>query len=378
MRLLALFCLVLCAPLHSVAASTFEITAEVGPELDTNTTRLQQTSQSSEEPILGGLMRMMSKAHLTLRPLADHFISFLYGAGAKVFINETARSADEFVQHAELGWGAKTALGVLLINGTYYDAFQRISLRDFRSGSSTAQLQIRGLPSMLKAGFNIGYRGLQYKPAPEYDFNSLRVGTALSWNLTSGPEIERVDWVLRFFFSTGLRFYDGHVISMPSRCRESSSGLFCTEEPLRQDFNHLLRVGIDYFGNADLSLWYSAELNSSNSYGETYTRHVLGLKFTAHLFWDIFLTAKGTFQFSLFRDPFLISKVSNVSFVSIDDENRSSLMIQLARDLTAHWAVHLRYSLYVNESSSQSNLSPSAEAPIFQRHTLFTGLRFEY
>ena len=82
--------------------------------------------------------------------------------------------------------------------------------------------------------------------------------------------------------------------------------------------------------------------------------------------------------------------MSTVSFVSIDEENRSSLITQLAKELSERWSLILRWSLYVNasplsQSDSATTPSPSnltaaqAITPTgFLRQTLFLGARFEY
>jgi hypothetical protein len=377
---------------------TFQGSAEAGPELDTNAYRVNEAAagESSCVPVQtpGGttlqclvtapLFRISASAGLRARLGGRHLLALDYGGGGKVFFTGEARQADELVQLASGGWGMAFARrGALWLGGSYYDAFQRTSTRDFRTGTAGAQVAIDGLPARLRATFDLGYRGLAYKPLPEYSFHGLVAGAGLGWRGTSGPEVAPNDWEVRAGYTASLRFFDGDVIAAPERC----SSFPCNEVgTARRDLHQQLRFEATYLGTASAGLFYSLELNRSNSYGETFTRHALGLRFTTPLVWGLFLTAKASLLLSRYQDPYLISQVSTQSFVSIDEENRSSLVTQIAKELTERWSLILRWSLYVNasplsqsESATPSNLAASTMTPTgFLRQTVFLGARFEY
>jgi hypothetical protein len=355
-----------------------KLAAELGPELDTNAMRVP--SSSGEPEIRGGLMRLTGSGALTARVGSRMLLALDYGGGGKLFVNDAARAADELVQHGGLGWSMHVPFGGFWLGGSYYDAVQRVSSRDFRTGLVGAQIALHHLPGGLRATFDFGYRGLQYKPLDDYSFHAAEGGLSVVWDLTSGRGDAAVDWKLRFTYSGGVRFYKGNVVSLPARCKADGGQFPCLEDTPRQDVHHLARAEVMYLGSVDATLAYSAEENRSNSYGETFTRHTVGLRFTAGMAWGLFLTAKGTVQLSYFQDPFLLSQVSGVSFVSIDDENRSNLIVQLARDIGDSWSINLRYGLYVNESSPQGSphIPLSLEAGGFLRHMLFLGARFEH
>ena len=83
------------------------LSAELGPELDTNATRLQQLSGAAEEPVTAGLMRLVAKGGIGLRLGQRHFLSLEYGGGGKLFWTEDAQSANELIQHLDLGWAVR-------------------------------------------------------------------------------------------------------------------------------------------------------------------------------------------------------------------------------------------------------------------------------
>lgn len=138
----------------------------------------------------------------------------------------------------------------------------------------------------------------------------------------------------------------------------------------------MLRAEVAYLGNADVAIWYGLEINQSNSYGWGYARHIVGIRFTTRLVWEVFLTVKGVLQFSRFNDPLTINLQSPEE---IDSENRSRLAIQLSRELSQRWSVVLRNGIYLNESSDKERrVQGQAYLQPYFRLTLFAGVRFEY
>ena len=371
-------------PGAALAGPQLTISAELGPELDTNATRLQRVEGGVEQPVTSGLMRLVARGGLGLKLGSRHFLSLEYGGGGKLFWTEEARSANELVQHADLAWAVRLPAGVLWVNGSYYDAFQWQSERDFRSGHGGLKFSLSHAPARMQATVHLGYRGLQYKPLDDYDFQGPVAGAGIRWALTSGRGDALVDWTVGLSYSASHRAYSGRMLGLREKCPEDigqPAAKICVypKQAAREDLNQTARVEVNYLGNADATLWYAMEYNRSNSFGESYTRHVVGLKFTAPLVWGIFFSAKGVLQLAEMLDPASRSVTRESTFTNIEEENRSRLMVQLARDITEHWAVNLRYSLYVSESTLASDETPgSKEKPSFLRQTLFLGARFEY
>lgn len=396
--------LVLAWPGVTAARSlTVGITGEAGPELDTNANRIQpivipcppgeaclngvcEGSGDSclvdpEDPVVAGLFRVTGTGSIQLR-LGKHALTAAYGGGGKLFLDDAARGADEVVHRASGGWAALLPSSVLSLEGTYYDAYQRSSQRDFRTGSGLARMSLGRRAEGLSVSGAVGYRGLQYKPLDDYSFRGPVAGLELESALTRETAVEVVDWSFSLSYWLGVREFTGTAEGPPLPCAGRPQDL-CNQpsETGRQDLNHVLHAGVDYLGNAEAGIWYSLEVNQSNSHGETFTRQVVGLKFTTGLGAGLFLTTKGVLQFSRFRDPYLISRIRTESFteaISIEDENRSRIIVQLARELTSRISLDLRYALYVGESVTQAVESRAAQVPGFLRQTVFLGLRMEY
>jgi hypothetical protein len=299
---------------------------------------------------------------------ARHRLSLGYGGGAKLFFTEQARSADEALHRAHARWSFRADQTVRAsLFASFYDAYQRVSTRDFRTGGGGFGLSASR--SRTSATLHLGYQGLQFKPFSDYSFHSIVGGVGLSQSL---PIDEMASWRLGFTYAVALRGYLGPVLGDQRRdpCEELPGSPTCGYS--RRDVAQTLTATADYFGDAIARFWYEAEINQSNSFGESFLRHTVGIKFTAPLFWGIYLTTKGVLRFSQFDDPFLVTPLQT-RFVDIDDENRSTLMIRLSRDLTKHCTLGVRYSLYVNESGRSDS---GVGSPSFQRHLLFVGARF--
>ncbi len=346
----------------------YDLSAELGPELDSNATR--QPSTDGDEEVRAGLFRIVADGKLTIRG-GRHRLALAYGGGAKLFASERARSADEVVQRARASWGwlsGKRRSFWLL--GGYYDAYQRESRQDFRTGTATTRVALASAGGTV-GSLDLGYQGLEFKPFDDYSFHGLAGAVSLATRVVP-DRADEIIWRLGVSYGLALRSYNGPVLGEQRRdpCAEEPDSPTCGEH--RRDLSHTVRVWAAYSGNAVARLWYGLELNGSNSFGETFTRHAVGIRFTTLLGGGIYLTTKGVLRFSSFRDPFLVLSSSQTRFVDIDDENRSTLVLRLGRDLTDRWGLALRYSLHVNESSGGQGELRSAG---FLRHLLFLGVR---
>jgi hypothetical protein len=336
-----------------------------------------------QNPVSSPLGRLVYQGKLDLNLGPGHALSLSYGGGAKLFALKDARPADELVQWGRLRWLWRGGeWGTVHLQGNYYDVFQRESLRDFRTGSGLVGLSLNHRASRTVGTAHVGYEGLEYKPIADYSFHGLLLGLSVSRRLTSGRGDAEVEWGLSGGYQMAVRGYQSDVLGPREQCGDGSGPVVCTyaKDARRWDLNHSLRLSADYFGNAVASLWYGLLVNQSNSYGESFVRHMLGLKFTVPLLWGVILTAKGVLQLSTFQDPYLVSETATQTFLSSDDENRSSLTVRLSRDIAKHWSVALRYAVHVNESTSTTS-SPSAvpaDSVGFLRHLLLLSVRFEY
>ena len=81
----------------------------------------------------------------------------------------------------------------------------------------------------------------------------------------------------------------------------------------------------------------------------------------------MFATAIATLQLDQYLDPLVLARdVSNQTFTSIDEENRSALSVRLSRKLGGKWNGELRWAFYA-DSLSQDDLE-------FRRQLVYGGV----
>jgi hypothetical protein len=109
----------------------------------------------------------------------------------------------------------------------------------------------------------------------------------------------------------------------------------------------VLSAGLNYSyrGPFHLGLGYSYFDEASNSHGESIRRHRLSALFGLKLPWQLTVIATAAAQLALYPDRIYLS--TNVLLLD-EDENSSSVTLKVARKLTEHIDVDVRYALYVN------------------------------
>ena len=130
-------------------------------------------------------------------------------------------------------------------------------------------------------------------------------------------------------------------------------------------------------GRVLLTLGYAFHYNASNSFGETLIRHIGFARVATALPFAFYLAARADLLFAFYRDPIPVAQTIDTSqmvggkqFATIEDENRSSVRVDLSRDITAPLRAILRYTFYANELGGNSGT--------YRRHTLLLSLAFTY
>jgi hypothetical protein len=118
---------------------------------------------------------------------------------------------------------------------------------------------------------------------------------------------------------------------------------------------------------------YALHVNRSNSYGESLTRHVVTLRLATSLPLGCYLAARAELIFAHYLEPVAIGRVSTTGrLLSIDDENRSSLRVDLSRALAQRWLLLARYTIYANE------IGVSSAVARYHRQTALLSIAFTF
>ena len=353
----------------------YTLRAEVGLEYDTNAHRTEIIAGADNPPIVASPLERLVLAGTLSDLVADgQLLTLGATAAGKLYDAPAATDEDVAIAQSSIAWAK--ALGpraTLTLSGAYYEAFQAppknlvdaSERRNFRSLASTVQLG--WVPAEhFDLSLTAGYRNFLFKPDRDDDFNAPTAAADLRWT----RQIRDADWEVSTGSAFEHRTFGGPALTADcaQEIPEGNQGPFvCASADTRHDdflMSHLdlLRVGAVLSG-----VGYSLLYNRSNSYGETVIRHIATARFAAPLPGGLTLAARGELLVAFYTQPVPIGTVavgnSFSSVESIENENRSSVRVDLSHDLGDSLRVVARYTFYVNEIANASPIS-------YQRQTL--------
>jgi hypothetical protein len=339
----------LSGPMQAQAAPRFELRGEFGPEYDTNPTRAERLSAAADlAPGPSALSRFVTSASGAWGFAPGVGLSLSGGVGGKRFVNADAHGEDVLVAQASgvVTMGVTDAVR-LALSGAYYDAFQRgpTDRRDFRSGAPGLRLDRRfaehGVLSV--AG---GYRWYAFKSDDAFSFSgptaSVRVHQSFPGDLGKGA----ADWDWDAMASLEWRGFAGPA------CERD----VCTDAvgPRHTDRFWLISGEITRTSAMLVGAGAAVHVNRSNSYGESLVRGALHLRSVLPLPARFSLSARAEVVTTRYADslPLVRDPEMGTPRISIEDESRSTLRIELARPLSANVEIGTRYTLYTSAPST--------------------------
>jgi hypothetical protein len=365
--------------LVALAVVRFGLTLSLGPEYDSNANRAEVVARAEtpDTPVGSFLIRATADGQLVWRK-GINILRVVGGLGGKIFFNPAVFDQDVGV----LQLGAEDRVRAarflhLAVAADYYDAWQLdiapYRHRDFRSGSALGRVYfVDRLGEVMLAG---GYRGFQYKPDPYFDFQaaeaSVRAVTRLHFGANQDHELD-----LASSYHLERRYFPGVIQSLDeSLCPPGHPILdMCLvaagDGTRRADWWHEGGIELTYVGPLLVALGWAAQLDLSNSFGQSLLRQLLTLKLAYRFPWNLYATVKAQLLVTRYLDPVLLDRViQTATFVTIEDENRNAIIVDVERPIGATGlAVDARYSLYTNE------ISPSPVS--FLRHLVYLGLTY--
>ncbi len=364
---------------------SWKLSLESGAEYDSNLHRLEVLEGEVAGAPGGPLMRTGAHYQVGLRPTKRSRLQLDLRGASKIFAVSEGQSENLAILFADTSYQQVlgTSRAKLGIRANYYDAIdvrpfgdgeRPVPGRSFRSGEAEVGLT---LPSEgeHRTSLFVGMRDFTYKPDANYDWRGQQVGlryAALIWLGDPDADEDAASIDLRGYYRLGLRRYQGTAFrnacapgDMPvPRC-------FVPTQEQRADLNHSGAIEGIYTGSNIYSLLYGAELVDSNSFGQALVRQRVEAALTTELPVQLFLTARAIVRINTFLDPLLLARdIQDQSFVSVEDENRNSLSLHIARDLGRHWAAEARVAIYSNEFAT--------EELRFRRQTAYLGLLYRF
>jgi hypothetical protein len=354
----------------------YALRAELGAEYDSNAHRTEIVNGFADNPpiISSPLARGVLSGSLADVIADGQELAMSATVAGKLFTVPAAREENVIVAESALNWRA--ALGPrtsLALAGAYYEAFQRpdpdmntiTERRDFRSLTPSVRLG-RALGARAELGLTAGYRWFVFKADPTLDFQAPTLAVDLRWTRESTDG--SADWEL----AGGAGFEHRTFVGSPFFCVDSPACHDLQPGPgTRVDDFLIAHAELTHTGRVLLGGGYAFHLNNSNSYAETVQRHFLTARLGAALPFDIFLAARAEILLAFYAEPVPLGADSaGRTYISIEDENRSSVRVDLSRNLTERLQLIARYTFYANEIT--------ASTVSYRRQTALLSLAFTF
>jgi hypothetical protein len=322
---------------------------KLGLESDSNPTR-----QEGPDTRADALTRYFLKASYQERLGAAQQLSARLLSGGKKFQRESQE--DALLTQLDLRYAlwpleawAQRWLS-LWARGDLKDRGEQGSQRDYlRLGASGGLgLELDWLSLSAGAGANL----FHFKPDPRQSSQGPQWEASASarwsdaWSLT-------LSWSL-----AQRRFTSDRFLQRPSGDVVQEQG------QLRRDDATALGANLTWRGPVILGLTLSLLDNASNSYGQALQRTGATLLVTAPLPWELFVSARLGLLRTAFSDRIFILDDT----LSVDEENRNTLVVEVERPLWGPLSALVGYSLYTQELG--------ADEADYLRQIVFVGVGF--
>jgi hypothetical protein len=363
--------------LAALAVVRFGLQLAVGPEYDSNANRAEVVAGSESPDVAVGsfLLRTAANGQLAWKS-GDNLLRLSGTLAGKIYFNPAVFDQDTLAIQLAAEDRIRVARFLhLAIAGDYYDSFQLdvppYRHRDFRSG--TAQARVYFVDPLGEVALSGGYRGFDYKPDPYFAFQAAVASASAITRIHVGAnEDHEIDVAAGYHLER--RFFSGLIQELDGRQCPPGHPIVdaCLQAGTvdRQDWFHEGGLELTYVGPLLVGAGYGLQLNLSNSFGQGLLRQLVSFKLGYRLPWNLYATLKAQLYVTRYLDPVLLDHAfQSITFISIEDENRNSVLVDLERPIGATGlAINARYSVYTNE------LSPSPVS--FLRQVIFLGLTY--
>jgi hypothetical protein len=342
---------------------------EGGAEADTNVKRVETGSNAMSERIAAPVGRAGARI--------DHKDTALGGSyglelsGLARMVASSAVSDENIMLYAgDAHWlrpiGAQPITAGISVTGADASAITgKHGARTFRNLGGDGVLVLGGEDRHLTLA--VGGRAFTYKPDHAFDWRGLSATARLDLELWEAADKTR-SLELAAGFGFEPRSYTS--IALRNGCAPGAEPSDLCSRPtslIRRD--RYQRAGIDarWIGGVVATAGYQLTVIDSNSYGQSLIRHRLTASATAELPHRLFGTVTATIQIDQYPDGILVeTDAQRQEFTNLDDENRSSLQLRLARELTTAWSIEARAAMWRDLGS--------AAAASFRRELIYTGI----
>ncbi len=370
MRRVALLILVGTA-VPSAEAAPWSVTGEAGAELDSNVQRVETGPGLDTDEVAAWVMRFGARVEKKGKAAGGAFALNLSDL-TRIVANDAVSVENVTVLGGNLRWlhqlGDRPVLagfGVAALDALPLS--DDIGARTFRNLGADAVVAMR-TDDEHELTIAFGMREFTYKPDHDFDWYGPAANARLQLILWQPAAKTRS---LELVTTLGFENRSFDAVALTNACPpDAPANPMCTAatDIDRRDRYQRLGVELTWVGRQVATLGYQITVIDSNSFGQSLARHRIAASGTAVLPGEIYGTLLAILQIDQYLDGLLVRRdLQQQEFTNVEDENRSSLQLRLARKLAGQWALEGRAALW-------RNLAGGAEELDFQRELVYLGL----
>ena len=330
-------------------SARYDLRVELGTEYDSNPDRAEQIANVAPTLSPAGpspLARLVASGNWASAIGQRGGLALSGAMAGKRFFDQDARGDDVLIAQAGANGTLRVAGRTILgLAGSYYDAFQRgpVDRRDFRSFAPALRIE-QGFAQAAQLTLGGGYRWFTFKSDDEFSFAGptafLTARQMFPGNLDRGE----ADWEWTAGASLEWRGFEGLACTNVA-CTPAPSS-----PPHRVDRFWIGQVELTRTTTFLLGAGAALHVNQSNSYGEGLLRGVFHLRAVVPLPWTLSFSSRADVLATHYWTSQVLAQDPNAGapLVSIEDENRSTLRLEVARPLAQGFEIGARYVLYTS------------------------------
>jgi hypothetical protein len=330
-------------------SARYDLRVELGTEYDSNPDRAEQIANVAPTLSPAGpspLARLVASGNWASAIGQRGGLALSGAMAGKRFFDQDARGDDVLIAQAGANGTLRVAGRTILgLAGSYYDAFQRgpVDRRDFRSLAPALRIE-QGFAQAAQLTVGGGYRWFTFKSDDEFSFAGptafLTARQMFPGNLDRGE----ADWEWTAGASLEWRGFEGLACTNVA-CTPAPSS-----PPHRVDRFWIGQVELTRTTTFLLGAGAALHVNQSNSYGEDLLRGVFHLRAVVPLPWTLSFSSRADVLATHYWTSQVLAQDPNAGapLVSIEDENRSTLRLEVARPLAQGFEIGARYVLYTS------------------------------
>ncbi|HEY5927396.1 MAG TPA: hypothetical protein VIV11_37185 [Kofleriaceae bacterium] len=362
---------------HGVAADPWVVTGEAGTELDSNVQRVQDGAVDPDDPletvdpVTAWVMRFGARVERRGK-IAGGAAAFNLSDLTRIVTDGEIAVENVSVLAGNLRWLRRVgerpvAAGFAVAAIDALPLSDNIGARTFRNLGADAVLAMQ-TEDEHELTLAFGVRDFTYKPDHDFDWRGPAANARLELMLWQpAAKTKALELVTTLAFEN--RGFD--TTALANDCpheAEPDPGCSASTDIQRRDRYQRLGVELTWVGRQVAAIAYQITVIDSNDYGQSLARHRATLSGTAVLPLDVYGTLLAILQIDQYLEGRIVPGGPQMQeYTSIDDENRSSVQLRLARKLVGQWAIEGRAAIWRN----LSNEPMEAE---FGRELVYLGL----